>query len=616
MIITSKLLYRFILSVTICLFIFCAESCTTNRDVALNKPSQEQPENNPPQISQEQPHSNTPQTSQAPTENRAVLHLPSNPQQLNPYNYVDAASATIMRHIFQPLINTDYFTYEMVPQLAKAVPEAVEKDGKIIMEMEIKEGAKWDNGTPVTGEDVAFSLKILKLPKADNERIKPYFEYIEDIEVNADNPRQFTLICGEPYMLMVSALEDLSIIPAYVYDSEGVLKNYTVKELGADNDALYDNEQLTEYAEHFNSPKFQNQIIVGSGPYQYDKWLSNQRVILKKKENWWGATYQSESHWFEAYPDELTFEIINDPTTAVVAVKGEHIDALNRINPLTFIEELKRSESFNQKYNMYTPTQFLYAYIGLNMRSNKFDDVRVRRAMRHIMDTPTYQDKVFYGLAEQVPSFIHPAKKEFLNPNVKPHMYDLDKAGQLMTEAGWSDSNGNGIIDKKIDGELVEFEVDFLYPNVAKTSEKAVLMFQESARTVGIKVNVTPIEFTVMLEKTKSHNFDMFYGIWASPANESDPKQIWHTDSYNGGSNYVGFGTPESDKLIDALRIELDKAERAKMYKRLQEIIDEEAPYVFMSATQNRVVIHNKFGKVKTSGIQPGYFAPSFQLKN
>ncbi len=549
-------------------------------------------------------------------ENKVVDYMPGNPQQLNPYNRTDAASSMLVRYLYQSLVYTDYFNYEQVPQLAKALPVLSERDGKIMMDMEIRKEAKWDNGTPITGEDIAFSLKILKLPKTDNAHLKPYFEYIEDVIIDADNPRKFTLVCKEPYMLMASAIEDLSILPAYVYDEEGILKNYTVKQLSKGGKALENDANLNKAAENFNSPKFQNEIVVGSGPYQFDKWLPNQRIVLKKKDNWWGDALKGENHWFDAVPDEITYEIINDPTTAVVALKGEKIDAINRVEPRAFVEELKQSESFNSKFNTYTPTQFLYAYIGMNMRNEKFEDVRVRRAMRHLMDTKTFQDKVFYGMAEHVASFIHPSKKKFINTNIKPSEYNPTKAAKLLAEAGWKDSNGNGILDKNIDGELVEFEVDFIYPNVAKTSEKAVLMFQESARQVGLKVNAVPLEFTVQIEKTKSHNFDMYYGIWSAPPLESDPKQIWHTDSYDGGSNYVGFGTSESDKLIDDLRKELDETKRAEIHKELQALVDRDAPYVFMSATQNRVAVHNKFGKIKDTGVNPGYFTPGLTVMN
>ena len=549
-------------------------------------------------------------------ENKVKDFLLSNPQQLNPYNRVDGGSTMIMRYIFQVLVQTDYFTYEQVPQLAKALPVLRERqDGKILMDMEIRAQAKWDNGTPITGEDVAFSLKMMKLPKTDNAQVRIYFEYIEDIIIDPDNPRKFTLVCKEPYMLMASAIEDLSIIPAYIYDEKGLLKDYTVKELAAGGSKLERDPKLTEAAENFNAPKFKNQVVVGSGPYKFKSWEPTQRITLELKKDWWGHQLKDKNHWFQAFPEEIVYEIIPDMTTATVALKSEKIDVLKKIDPRTFVKDLQESTPFTDKFNTYTPTQFLYIYIGMNMRDPKFEDVRVRRAMRHIMDTPQYQDNIFYGLAEQVKTFLHPSKKKFLSDKVKPHEYNLDKAAALMAEAGWKDSNSNGILDKVIDGELLEFEADIIYPNVSKNTGKAALMFQESARKVGIKINPAALEFTVMLEKQKAHNFEMYFGIWGSPPTESDPKQIWHTDSYNGGSNYVGFGTAESDQLIDDLRRELDEDKRAEIYKKLQEIIDEQAPYIFISATQNRLAIHKKF-KGEPSGVNPGYFSPGLQMVN
>jgi len=550
-------------------------------------------------------------------ENKMTDYLTDSPHQLNPYNRTDATSTMLMKNIYQSLLYADVFSYEVVPQLAKAVPTPVVRaDGKTELPFEIKDGAKWDNGTEITGEDVAFSLKIMKLPEVENPHMKPYFEYVEDIVIDKDNPKKFTLICKEPYMLMVSALEDFIILPSYVYDEAGVLKNYTAKQIAQGGNKIEKDANLIKAAENFNSPKFQNKIIVGSGPYKFVEWQAGQRIILELKKDWWGKKYENESHWFQAFPEKITYEIITDPTTAVVALKSEKIDAIYRVDPHSFVQDLQKSEEFKSKYNIYTPTQFLYSYIGMNMRNPKFDDVRVRRAMRYIMDNKNFHDQVFYGMAEQVTSFIHPSKKKFVNTDLKVIEQDIEKARSLMAEAGWKDTNGNGVLDKEINGETVEFEVDFLYPNAAKTSEKGVLMFQEAARKVNLKINPTPLDFKVMVTKTKAHNFDMFYGIWVSPATESDPKQIWHTDSYNGGSNYVGFGNAETNALIDALRKELNETKRAEIYKKLQAAIDKDAPYIFMLATQNRVAVHKKFGEIKDTGVNPGYFSPSLQVQN
>ena len=339
-------------------------------------------------------------------------------------------------------------------------------------------------------------------------------------------------------------------------------------------------------------------------------------MVFKLKEDWYGHQLKDVNHWFEAQPKEIVYEIINDPTTAVVALKGEKVDLLMKIDPRTFVEELRKSDEFNKNFNSSTPTQFLYAYMGMNMKNPKLDDVNTRKAFRAIMDVDKLNKTVYYNLAERVTTFIHPSKKKFINTDLEYYKQDLDKARELLAKAGWTDSDGNGILDKIVDDEKVELSLEMQYPNVAKTSEKAVLMFKEFARPLGVEIKPRSIDFAVMLENLKTHKFDMYFGIWGSSPLESDPKQIWHTDSQNGGNNYVGFGTPRSDELIEKLAQELDEETRIGYYKELQTIIDEEAPYIFLSATQNRLAFNKRLGNVKTSGVRPGFHSPSIQMVN
>ena len=123
----------------------------------------------------------------------------------------------------------------------------------------------------------------------------------------------------------------------------------------------------------------------------------------------------------------------------------------------------------------------------------------------------------------------------------------------------------------------------------------AALIFKEAAREVGINVDVVPQEWSIYIDNQKKHNFEMYYGAWISGVGESDPKQIFHTESINGGSNYCYFGNAESDALIEALRSELDKDKRAYYYKALQAIIHDEVPYIFLSAPLERIAISKKF---------------------
>ena len=236
--------------------------------------------------------------------------------------------------------------------------------------------------------------------------------------------------------------------------------------------------------------------------------------------------------------------------------------------------------------------------------------------MRHLMDVEGYSENIFYGLAERVSTFIHPSKKKFVNDKLVLPDYNIEKAKAMLAEAGWGDSNQDGTLDRMIDGERVDFKVEFLYPSVAKTSEKGVLIYQEACKKVGVEIIPVGMDFKLMLEKLRKREFDMYFGLWQAAPVESDPTQLWHTNSINGGNNYVSFGNAKSDALIEKLTKELDEDKRAVSYKELEQMVDDEAPYIFLMASKNRLAIHKKVKSAKFSGLGNGYWSPGFVIEN
>lgn len=549
-------------------------------------------------------------------ENKVILHALSDPEELTPLNSNDNSATTIFQNVFQTLVNIDFKTYEIIPVLVKANPVFTDlPGGKIKADMELRSEAVWDNGEPITGKDVDFSLRVLKNPETNSKPLKPYLEDIEDIIIDKDNPKKFSLIYAKPYMIIESALGELLIIPKHIYDPEGLMEKFTVKQLYKDAEKLRNNADIKKFADQYNGSKFQREVIEGSGPYKFGKWSPNQRVILERKEDWWGYKVKDANHWYEAYPDELIYESINDMTTATVALRGEKIDAMKGIEPKAFMTDLKKSKTFTNKFATHSPPLFSYDYIAINQRRDKFSDVRTRKALAHIMNVDQLIETFTYGLGERVATFTHPSLKERISPKVKPYPHDIKKAQQLLAEAGWKDTDGNGILDKEIDGEKVDFEIDLNFNTGNSRRERACLIFQAEAKKAGIKVNILPLEWSVMLERNKSHNFDMFVSGWISSPLESDPKQIWHTDSYSDrGSNYTGFGNDKTDKIIDDMRAEMDASKRFKLYHQLQEAIHEDVPYIFLLAQKERIAIHKKFDNAYASGIRPGYRANGFQV--
>jgi peptide/nickel transport system substrate-binding protein len=516
-------------------------------------------------------------------------------------------------HVHVSLLELDFKTYQLVPVLATALPVFSEyKDGLSLMSLEIRPEAVWDNGTPITARDVEFSFMVLKAPKTDNMNDKPNYEFIKGVIIDAENPKKFDLII-EPYMNAESALSGFPIIPRYVYDANDLLKDYTLAEMWANDAQLKDDPILDEFAVYFNGNDFNRKIMVGGGPYTFDRWETNQRQVFKLKKDWWGHALKSVNHWFEAYPEEIYYETITDLTTAVVALKGEKIDVMRGINPKDFVQDLAKNERFLQRFNTYTPPLFSYDYIGLNLRNPKFADVKTRLALAHLMDVPQLVNSFCFGLGEPVASIIHPSFPEKINPDIQPIPYNVEKAKQLLAEAGWGDSNGDGTLDRMHDGKLMNFDFVISFNNGNDRRKTSCLIFQEGCRKAGINVTIEALEWSNILEANKKHNFEAYVAGWISSPLESDPKQIWHTESYNDGSNYVGFGNAESDALIEKIRRELNAEKRTEYFKELQALIRAEMPYIFLLSQNERVAVHKKYDNAEASGIRPSVFINGFK---
>jgi peptide/nickel transport system substrate-binding protein len=288
---------------------------------------------------------------------------------------------------------------------------------------------------------------------------------------------------------------------------------------------------------------------------------------------------------------------------------------MQKIDPRKFVEELRKDSNFINTFHHGTPSQFVYSYFGMKMEDPKLADVKTRKALRHLMDTEEYSERVFFGLGERVSTFIHPSKKQFINEKLVLPEYNVEKAKTLLAEVGWTDSNQDGILDKMINGQRVDFKIEVLYPKVANTSEEGVLLFKNTCEAAGVKIIPVGLDFKVMLDKLQARDFEMYFGLWQAAVVESDPSQLWHTNSIGNAQNYPGFGNAESDKILEALVVELSEEKRAILYKELQQMIDDEAPYIFLLAVRNRVAVHKRIIDPNFSSMGNGYWEAGFRLE-
>ncbi len=547
-----------------------------------------------------------------------ICHELNDISMLNPINAADAGAVYVLSNVFYSLLSMDLNTLEMVPVLAQSRPDIeLTPEGGMKMTFKLRPEARWDDGTPITAKDVEFSLKVILNPKVDNPNMKPAYEIIKDMSFYEDDPLKFTITVKSVYILAEILGGDIILLPQKVYDPKNLLKDFTVKELASNAEELATNKKIIEFANDFNSEKYQRDSswIQGCGPYVLEEWQTGQKIVLKRKENWWGDQLKDVGMYFDIHPSKIVYQIINDQTTAKEALKAGEIDVMRNIKAQDF-NELLKNKKFTDNYNTHTPLQMAYTYLGINVRKAMFSNKKTRQALAHLVDVDKIINKVALGYAKRAMGPVHSSNKKEFNANIVPYDYNPEKAKKLLTEAGWKDSDGDGVLDTIIDGEKVKFEMTYLY-NQGRDERKAIgLLFQEEARKIGIIVNVVAQDWSIFLENTKQHNFDMCVGGWVTAPIPNDFIQVYHTSSYNGGSNYTGFGNDETDALIDSIRVELDEDKRAVLSHKFQEILYDECAYIFLYNPTERIAIHNRFTNAETSPVRPGYWLGGFSLRS
>lgn len=552
-----------------------------------------------------------------------TIHEMDDPDGMNPLTATAANSLYIHNNIYSKLLVYDPQTLELTPQLAVSRPEVTTlKEGPFAGGMsltyEIHPEAVWDNGTPVTAADYVFTVKAIKNPKVNCAQIRPYLEFLDAVEIDPENNKRFTVFTKERYFRAEeSSGQEPSILPEYHYDPEGLMQSITIEQLNDPEqaEAMLKNEQIIRFAEAFNAPKFNRDpaAIEGCGPYKLVEWSTAQRLVLERKKDWWGDKIK-DNKMLKAYPPRIIYKIIPDMTAAVTNAKDGAIDVIRTIPPTKF-SELKDDANFSSTFDLSTPDQFAYHYIGFNTKRPALRDKRVRRAIAHLINKDEMIESIFEGMAIKTNGPINP-KKPYYNKDLQEIVYDIEQAKALLDEAGWKDVDGDNVRDKTIEGKQVSLSLEYKYNQGNLVRKSIGQLLKDEAKRVGIEITMTPVDFATLLDDADKRKFDMVALAWVKTPGLDDMKQTWHTDSdREGGSNRAGFGNAEADKIIDEIRVTLDQDRRMELYKRVQEIIHDEQPYVFLFVPSELIATHNRFDGTETSPMRPGYREASFQLR-
>jgi peptide/nickel transport system substrate-binding protein len=476
-----------------------------------------------------------------------IKQIMSDPEKINPTVTNDATASSIITYIFENLLEIDRVTYELKPLIAKSLPEISEDH--LTYTFDLKENITFSDGAPLTGEDIIFTVKVIKNPFTDAQSLRNYFNDVKSVELVDGNKYKVRFTMSKPYFRAIYSLGDLEIIPSHLLDLDGMNKKFTWENLEAAQKTFDAKKypEMSRFAEFINSQEVARdpKYVVGSGPYVLDKWITGQSVTLKRNENYWNKAELPN------YPDKILFKTIKDQNAAVVAAKNKEVDQMQVYQPVDFVENVKNPEEFKLKKALVIEPS--YNYIAWNNSSQLFSDKRVRWAMSYAINREDIIDKIVYGMGSPIQSHVF-LKSKFLNSDLPAIPYDINKAKQLLAEAGWKDTDGDGIIDKEFDGRKVDFKFTFTN-NTNPKRKKVILILIEQLRQIGIEASIQEYEWSVFLDKIKKHDYDACFAGWQLSVTPDDPFQIFHSSQSVGeGSNYFSYTNPESDKLLEENR--------------------------------------------------------------
>jgi peptide/nickel transport system substrate-binding protein len=552
-------------------------------------------------------------------ENVVVYHWRAEPDNLHPTNGKSLSRRVVMNYTQRFLVSLDYERLALRPDLIKTLP--IESMDGLTYTYELRDEPRWDDGTQLSVDDVIFTLMAVKCPYTNNAWEKNYFEILKNITVDRKNKRKFYLHMKEKYIQNVVFLADMPIMQRKYFDPKNVLGKYKMEQFNDSEFVKTEHKDLEDWAKEMNDPKYGNDVnhLPGLGAYQVNSWDAKQQLTLTKKKEHWTYKLKNPDIYNVSYPDKIIFKIITDDNAIGLELKKQILDVSSWVSTKV-LAELQKDSDFNRNYySAFVPT-FDYQYIGMNMKSEAvnrspfFIDKRVRRAMALLIPIDQMNQVYFQGKAIRQNGLVSPLKRNVYDNSLDLLPFDIEKAKKLLDDAGWKDSDGDGTRDKTFDGTKTQFDFELLIISGTTITENMANDIQAAMMKVGIKMHIRSVEFVSFYDLVQQHNFDMYIGAWAGTVIADDYKQIWHSSSYPGGSNFVGFGNEKSDALIDSIRTTPNNAKRIPMEKRLQEIVYDEQPYIFLFSIPRKVVIHKRFANDDMYFEKPGVLLNNLKL--
>ncbi|CUH95569.1 putative secreted protein [Propionispora sp. 2/2-37] len=482
------------------------------------------------------------------------------PNTLNPLLSDLLSVSEVSSLIFNGLLITNE-KGEWLPDLAVAVPSVqnggVSRDGLTIT-YKLREGVTWHDGAPFTAEDVKFTWQMIMNPKV-NVVSREGYNKIAAI----DTPDASTVIVRfkEAYASYLNLFP--FILPKHILEN----------------------------VPDINKAEF-NRAPIGTGPFKLKEWRMAEAIFL-----------EANPQFFRGKPllDEIEYKVIPEFNLLLSQLKSGEIDIACNIDFLQ-LDQIKAIEGVK----VVIVPNMIWEHMDFNLDNELFQDVKVRQAIALGIDRQAITTQILKGTAVPAAGDQPPISWAY-NPAAVPAGRDVDKARQLLTEAGWQ-PGPEGIFAK---GQK-RLRFSLAVPLEDKTREAVAQMIAQELQELGIAVEVRPVEKGVFFsDMLKNRRFETALYAWFG-GNDPDNISLWNSkyipSRNNGytGQNYPGWRNAEVDALTGQALHTLDIETRKQAYFRIQDILSQEYPVVPLYYHTNIDVIRNNLENYKANPTLAG----------
>ena len=472
---------------------------------------------------------------------------------LNPITSTSTAASDVIEQLFLKLTHTNP-DFSHGPQLANSWEFS---DDHLELTFHLRDDVYWHDGEKTTAYDVQFTFEKQRNPDIGWSAIK-WKQYISECEVIDDYTVKFNFTQVYPYQLMDAAVG--FILPKHLL------------------------EDLSD--EQWKDCEF-NRNPVGNGPFRFEEWKAQQHIKIVANEDFCRGRPPL---------DRVIFKVVPDQENLVIQLKSGQIDFMGSVPPRFFDDLSKEEELVAHIYQGRN-----YTYIGWNLTDPLFQSKKVRQALTMSINREEIIEALLFEFGEICTGPVSPIIWAH-NPNVSDFPYDPQRAKQLLAEEGWTDSDGDGWLDK--DGKRFSFVLKTNKGNQLR--EDITVMAQDMLKQVGIEVQPNILEWTILVNDMNNKNFSSAIMGW-SVALKMDMTTLWHSDSVADKFNFVSYANPEFDKLNDKAVFEMDREKAKEMWWQAQEMIAEDQPYTFLYTPKSIDFVHGRFQNVQIESVGWSY---------